>query len=141
MGLISHGTRIRTPQLCDHAISSFHSTFILHVNKSYIKTVQCFCDVANQKLYFHILIPHRMIRLNSDKSVCNFQSMKSLVELNSLFSKLFCYITWFSISPDQTRQWATCKLASQLGLQIRRRFITSFHRPKSSSGNTKVLSI
>ena len=33
-------------------------------------------------------------------SVCNFQSMKSPVELNSLFSKLFCYVTWFVISPD-----------------------------------------
>ena len=28
-------------------------------------------------------------------TVCNFQSMKSSVELNSLLSKLFCYITWF----------------------------------------------
>ena len=28
-------------------------------------------------------------------SVCNFQSMKSSVELNSLLSKFFCYITWF----------------------------------------------
>ena len=27
-------------------------------------------------------------------SVCNFQSMKSPVELNSLLSKFFCYITW-----------------------------------------------
>ena len=33
-------------------------------------------------------------------SVCNFQSMKSPVELNSLFSKFFCYITWFVISSD-----------------------------------------
>ena len=32
-------------------------------------------------------------------SVCNFQSMKSPVELNSLFSEFFCYITWFVISP------------------------------------------
>ena len=40
----------------------------------------------------------------------NFQSMKSPVELNSLFSKFFCYITWFVISPDQTRRrWTTCK--------------------------------
>ena len=27
-------------------------------------------------------------------SVCHFQSMKSPVEPNSLFSKFFCYITW-----------------------------------------------
>ena len=33
-------------------------------------------------------------------SVYNFQSMKTPVELNSLLSKFFCYITWFVISPD-----------------------------------------
>ena len=33
-------------------------------------------------------------------TVCNFQSMKSPIELNSIFSKLFYYITWFVISPD-----------------------------------------
>ena len=33
-------------------------------------------------------------------SVCNFQSMKSPVELNSLLSKFFCYITWYVKSPD-----------------------------------------
>ena len=32
-------------------------------------------------------------------SVCNFQSMKSPVKLNSRLSKFFCYITWFVISP------------------------------------------
>ena len=42
-------------------------------------------------------------------SVCNFPSMKSPVELNNLSSKFFCYITWSVISPDQTRQWTTCK--------------------------------
>ena len=35
-------------------------------------------------------------------SVCNFQFMKSPVELNSLLSNFFCYITWFVLSPDQT---------------------------------------
>ena len=34
------------------------------------------------------------------KTVCNFQSMKTHVELNSLLSKFFCYITWFAKSPD-----------------------------------------
>ena len=29
-----------------------------------------------------------------NNTVCNFQSMKSPVELNSLLSKFFCYITW-----------------------------------------------
>ena len=33
-------------------------------------------------------------------AVCNFQSMKSPVELNDLLSKFFCYITWFVISSD-----------------------------------------
>ena len=28
------------------------------------------------------------------KSVCNFQSMKCSVELNSLLSKFYCFITW-----------------------------------------------
>ena len=35
--------------------------------------------------------------------------MKSPVELNSLLSKFFCYITWFVISLDYTRFWTTCK--------------------------------
>ena len=34
------------------------------------------------------------------RSVCNFQSMKSPMEVNSLLSKFFCYITWFVIPPD-----------------------------------------
>ena len=34
------------------------------------------------------------------RTVCNFQSMKSPAELNSLLSKFFCYITCFVISPD-----------------------------------------
>ena len=42
-------------------------------------------------------------------SVCNFRSMKTPVEQNSLLSKFFCYITWFVISPDETRLWTTCK--------------------------------
>ena len=33
-------------------------------------------------------------------SVCNFQAMKSPMELNSLLSKFFCYITWLVISPE-----------------------------------------
>ena len=35
-----------------------------------------------------------------NSTVCNFQSMKSPLELNSLFSKFFCYITWFVTLPD-----------------------------------------
>ena len=37
--------------------------------------------------------------------------MKCSVELNSFFSKFFCYIPWFVISPDQTRHWTTCERA------------------------------
>ena len=33
-------------------------------------------------------------------SACHCQSMKSPVELNSLFSKFFCYVTWFVLSRD-----------------------------------------
>ena len=35
--------------------------------------------------------------------------MKSPMELNSFFSKFFCYITWSVMSLDWTRQWRTCK--------------------------------
>ena len=34
-------------------------------------------------------------------TACNFQSMKSFMDLNSLFSKFFCYITWFIITAVQ----------------------------------------
>ena len=46
-------------------------------------------------------------------TVCNFQSMKNPVELDSLLSKLFCYIPCFAvyylISPDQAPHQTTCK--------------------------------
>ena len=38
-------------------------------------------------------------QIYAQRTVCNFQSMKNPVELSSLFSKLFCYITLFVISP------------------------------------------
>ena len=38
--------------------------------------------------------------LSKHISVCNFQSTKSPVELNSLLSKFFCYFNWLVISPD-----------------------------------------
>ena len=31
--------------------------------------------------------------------------MKSPVEMNSLFAKFFCYVTWF----DETQHWRPCK--------------------------------
>ena len=39
------------------------------------------------------------------KTVCNFQSMKSPVELGSLLFKFFCYATWL----DERRHWRHCK--------------------------------
>ena len=44
-------------------------------------------------------------RANFSSSVCDFQSMKTPVELNSLLSKFFCYITWLDATMDdlQTR--------------------------------------
>ena len=53
---------------------------------------------------FNICLFHRFA-----VSVCNFQSVKSPVELNSLLSKFFSYIIWFVISPDKTQHWTTCK--------------------------------
>ena len=47
---------------------------------------------------FHIQIGQYSVFL-ACYSVCNFQSVKRPVELNSLSSKVFCYITWFVISP------------------------------------------
>ena len=48
--------------------------------------------------------------LNSLKitNVCDFQSMKSAVELNSFLLKFFCCVTWF----DGKRNWTTCKRGS-----------------------------
>ena len=42
----------------------------------------------------------REIFSKNSGAVCNFQSMKCPVELNSLFSKFFYYTTWFVMSPD-----------------------------------------
>ena len=44
--------------------------------------------------------------------VCNFQSMKSPMELNSFFLELFCYI----ICSDEMRNWMPCKR----GLYVKR---------------------
>ena len=57
---------------------------------------------TKQWLFLHFLCWSVRLCMLSTTSVCNFQSMKSPVELSSLFLKLFCYITWF----DQTRHWA-----------------------------------
>ena len=56
----------------------------------------------NHSLIFEELLQYRFTKkhIYSANTVCNFESMKSPMELNNLFSKLFCYITWFVISPD-----------------------------------------
>ena len=57
------------------------------------------------KSYCHIWNQYPQICQNLNFSICNFQSMKSPVELNSFFLKFFCYITWF----DETGDWRACK--------------------------------
>ena len=86
------------------------------------------CITLSFKMYetifmiFRLLFFHKKSEINrtfsaaavllhyyNTSTVCNFQSMKSPVEMNSFLSKFFCYATWFVISPDQTRLWTTCK--------------------------------
>ena len=55
--------------------------------------------LKNNRIQKHVL------HCDNSLSVCNFQSMKSPVERNSLFLKLFCYVTWF----DETRHWRLCR--------------------------------
>ena len=72
-------------------------------------TITRACGDVKQRLYYFSVDkikwnPTAIVTLivtihNSDNlvfvlPVCNFQSMKSPVELNSLLSKFFCYITW-----------------------------------------------
>ena len=59
-----------------------------------------FCGITNKRLseWWKLIS-------NICSTVCIFQSMKNLVELNSLFSTYFCYITWLDSTVDdlQTR--------------------------------------
>ena len=69
--------------------------FAKHLRKSDV--------LENSKVYYMVNFYEMEFMKGTDsksRSVCNFQSMKSPVELNSLLSKFFCYITWFVISPD-----------------------------------------
>ena len=68
----------------------------------------------------HILSPHMHFELayrcsywDILESVFNFQHMEILVELNSLFLKFFCNITWF----NETRHWRSCKYLDLLVIQ------------------------
>ena len=82
-----------------------HSVFI-----NFFRRFDLYLEIMKE---YNLKLKHVGITKNNVEfqyiSVCNFQSMKSPVELNSLFSKFFCYITWFVISPDQTQHWTTCK--------------------------------
>ena len=62
-------------------------------------------EIINRKLHFLCSNSYLLLSI----TVCNFQSIKSPMELYSFLSKLFCYITWLVISPDYTRRWTTCK--------------------------------
>ena len=55
--------------------------------------------------FFQLMCYVYVIKFPAYVSVCNFQSMRSPLELNSLFLTLFCYITWF----DDTWHWKPCK--------------------------------
>ena len=50
-------------------------------------------DLIEPITHKKLLFGRNLLYVNT-VSVCNFQSMKSPVELNSLLSKFFCYITW-----------------------------------------------
>ena len=47
---------------------------------------------------------------NKYTPVCNFQSMKNPVELNSLFSKFFCYVTWLDATQDDLQTSTLCQI-------------------------------
>ena len=60
-------------------------------------------DYSAAKFFCGILIADVVLprdEIKRQNTVCNFQSMKTPVELDSLLSKFFCYITWFVISAD-----------------------------------------
>ena len=73
-------------------------------------TEMCRCkDCENTDIEFDEPDYVADLDLDDGSYVSNFQSMKSPVALNSLLPKLFCYITWFVLSPDYTRNWTTGK--------------------------------
>ena len=102
----------RTIQLEDHisgiaflAPKRNKSLLLMHKFKTVTKSRPPFLEnklaFFQKKLFLSFTLYDNLIRLQFwYKTVCNFQSMKSSVELKSLFSKIFSYITWFVISPD-----------------------------------------
>ena len=84
------------------------NNFLDHFRLMFFLFILYFVFAFFQKCLWKIIFTFLENRINH-YSVCNFQSMKSPMEHNSFLSKLFCYIIWFVILPDQTQHWMTCK--------------------------------
>ena len=92
------------------------------------KVVGCYLDEISQLMHLTISAKLHMVKITHQterkavlkktlyevekaskiffiNSVCNFQSIKSPMELNSLLSKFFCYVAWF----DKRRNWRPYK--------------------------------
>ena len=78
---------------------------VRHIAKQHFLTPVCLCNFLQNDKLWHDTEKCFFIYISAG----NFQSIKNRVELNSLLSKLFCYITSLVISPDQTRLWTTFK--------------------------------
>ena len=83
-----------TDQYVENLFESNHeeadTRLVLHALYKYTNAV----IVSKDTNVLILLVYMYALKNITSKSVCNFQSMKSLVELNSLLSKFFCYITW-----------------------------------------------
>ena len=69
---------------------------------------------ADYSIVIYILPDYSSVRIGFNMNnkcltlpiaVCNFWSMKSLMELNSVSFKFFCYVTW----SDKRQHWRPCK--------------------------------
>ena len=99
-----------------HEFFIFHLIFILNLTCSDQLSWECPCPLLTAFFFFFFfatlfenckltyadpnaietcLIPNHFFYGRQLSSVCNFQSIKSPVELNNLFLKFFCRITWF----------------------------------------------
>ena len=89
--------------------------FMLKFSRFYFQVR--FCGITNKEL-------SKWWKLASNicSTVFNFQCMKNSMELNSIFSNFFCYITWLDTTLDdlQTRPlcqillfWGNCKLSNK----------------------------
>ena len=70
--------------------------------------------IADYSIVIYILPDYSSVRIGFNMNnkcltlpiaVCNFWSMKSLMELNSVSFKFFCYVTW----SDKRQHWRPCK--------------------------------